>query len=307
LKPSMCPYLLEARLDSGIICKAVLPIAVCFTIQIILSNQAYLFADVAFLQMLKESNVVAVYIFSVLFAVEQLKWQYVNVLLLIVCATWMTVKGELNFTMAALLLQGTSFFAESLKITLQGLLLSNAGSGKKMDSFSYLLIIMPWCFCMFAIFLFICTFALPADQTIMPVPTLQQTRRMWPLLLANAALAVLLNVVGTFFVKATSAVSYVLTGILKDVMIVVTGILYLGHQCSKLQAVGFTLQVTLVFVWSMMKTFPDEFQQGFVAGLQFVLFGKSSVDAKNPTYGTMQESSCKQGDKPLAETRSPSV
>lgn len=255
--------------DIDFLSKAVLPIAVCFSVQIVLSNQAYLFADVAFLQMLKESNVVAVYMFSVLFAIESFSWTKLRLIMLIVLATWMTIKGELKFTLAGLLLQGSSFFFESMKITLQGLMLSNAG--RRLDPLTYLVVVMPMCTVIFGSVLLFFGIVMPADQNILPVPTIADWVNNWKLLSLNATLAFSLNLIAVFFIKASSAVAYVLTGIIKDVIIVVTGVLFFGHECSTLQAAGFTLQVSLILVWSLLKTFPARFEHGILSGLVSLL------------------------------------
>jgi hypothetical protein len=263
---------------------AVLPIAVCFSVQIVLSNQAYLFADVAFLQMLKESNVVAVYMFSVCFAIESFTWPKLRLIFFIVLATWMTIKGELKFTLAGLLLQGSSFFFESMKITLQGLMLSNAG--KKLDPLTYLVVVMPMCAVIFGSVLLVFGTILPSDQDILPTPSFADWVSNWKLLAANGLLAFALNLVAVSFIKASSAVAYVLTGIIKDVIIVVTGVLFFGHECSVLQVCGFTLQVSLILVWSLLKMFPAKFEHGLASGIVALISGEPDKEvASGPVKG----------------------
>merc|ERR1719181_2145863 len=99
-------------------------------------------------------------------------------------------------------------------------------------------------------------------------------------LLANMCLAGSLNVSTFVFIRVSSAVSFVLAGIMKDVMIVLVGIIFMGHQISGLQASGFSLQVSLVFLWSLLKTFPREFETGISGGLMMVLFGRTPPEEK---------------------------
>lgn len=263
VKPSLAPTLSNptpgSEMNVGVFFKAVLPIAVCFTLQIVLSNHAYLYADIAFLQMMKESNVVAVYGFCVAFGLEAFAWKKVGLVCCIVCSTWCTIQGELHFTMAAFLLQGTSFFAESLKITLQGLLLSSAGI--KFDALSFLLIVMPSCAFLFGTFLTLCAWVVPANLMIMPIPGWADWTRMPGHLLLNALTAISLNIVGTLFLKYSSALSYVVAGILKDTLIVMTGIILMGHETTPLQFGGFVCQIFFISLWSFMKAFPGEIER----------------------------------------------
>jgi len=88
LKPSLFTFLgaMENRqkLRPAIFGQAILPIALCFSLEIIFSNQAYMHASVAFLQMLKELNVVLVYVMDLMFGLETFSWLRFKVIMLIV-------------------------------------------------------------------------------------------------------------------------------------------------------------------------------------------------------------------------------
>lgn len=275
IKPSLFPSLTNPEktvaLDRSLFLNAVLPIAFCFSMQIILSNQAYLFADIAFLQMLKETNVVWVYLFSVIAAVEVFGWRQMRLICLIMVATWTTVNGEVNFTLPGFLLQAASCFAEGVKITLQGVLLTSSGKG--LDALSYMLIVMPACAIMFSFVFLLCSLS-PPEHRLIQIPTIDDWIRNRWLLLGNAFVALALNFTGMLFIKCSSAVSYVLAGIMKDVMIVLAGILFMGHETSAMQMGGFTMQISLILLWSLLKTFPKQFANGFVEGFQIVFMGR---------------------------------
>jgi hypothetical protein len=146
-RPSLFPSLTdsssEVKLDWSLFLTGALPISVCFAGQLALSNYAYLHSSVAFLQMLKESNIVLVYVFSLCLAIEKLSWRNVGLLACVLAATCLTIQGELNFSMQGFTLQFTSQFFESTKIVLQSLLLSHAG--RKLDALTYVLLVMPLC------------------------------------------------------------------------------------------------------------------------------------------------------------------
>lgn len=248
--------------------KAILPVAALFSIQIVLSNQAYLFADIAFLQILKEANVVYVYLAAIAFGLATFKWLQMNLICLVVVATCMSVKGDLTFAWAGFYIQCACCFVETSKITLQSLLLSSAGKG--LDSLSYMLLVMPLCAAIFGMLLLVISFAGPT-QMMLPLPAFSDLMNMKWWLLANACCALALNLSTLAFIKSSSGVTFVLAGILKDVMIVLAGIMFMGHLTTRLQMFGFALQVVLILLYSLTKIYSDEFDHGSVAGLRILL------------------------------------
>lgn len=274
LKPGLFPSLTDPEkkvtIDGRMIGSVIL-VGVLFSAQIIMSNMAYMFADVAFLQMLKESNLVLVYLMSVAFGIEIFKTRQMLLVALIVMATVMSIHGEMHFNLYGFLLQAFSCVGESLKMTLTCLLMSSMGKG--LDPLSYMLTVMPVCAVIFAST--ICCFkTLAPQQQMFPMPAANDWIQWKWMLMANMCVALSLNVATFVFIRVSSAVSFVLAGILKDVMIVIVGVIFMGHEISGQQASGFTLQVSLVLIWSLFKTFPQEFESGISGGLMLVLFGK---------------------------------
>jgi len=147
IRPSLFPSLTDPEkkvaVDADLIFRGALPIAVFFSAQLVLSNTAYLHSSVAFLQMMKEANLVLVYTFSLIAAMEKFSWRSCGILAFIIVATTMTIHGEVNFSMTGFAIQGISQLFESCKIVLQAMLLSHAG--RKLDALTYVLIVMPLC------------------------------------------------------------------------------------------------------------------------------------------------------------------
>merc|ERR1719420_2204711 len=112
------------------------------------------------------------------------------------------------------------------------------------------------------------------------------------MLAANATLAFGLNVAIALFMKQSSAVGFILAGIVKDAVIVLAGVMILHEPISPLQMVGFVFQLILIWIWSMMKIFPDRFEKGVMSGmLSYVVPGaedKSLLipEPKEARYGT---------------------
>jgi len=277
--------------------KAIFPVAVVFSLQIVLGNQAYLFADIAFLQILKESNVVFVYLTAIAFGLAAFKWLQMRLICLVVVATWMSVKGDLTFAWAGFYIQFACCVAETSKITLQSLLLSSTGKG--LDSLSYMLLVMPLCAVIFGTSLLVLSFAGPS-QTMLPLPAFSDLMNMKWVLLLNACGALALNLSTLAFIKSSSGVTFVLAGILKDIMIVLAGIMFMGHKTSVLQMLGFSLQAVLIFLYALTKIYPDEFDHGIDGGLRVLLSRIGLKTQKMTDRAPMDYRSTKGGDERLA-------
>jgi hypothetical protein len=275
-RPSLFPSLTDpaSKVDvgRGFIVARALPVALFFTGQLVLSNSAYAYASVAFLQMLKESNVVLVYVLSVACMLETFKMRNAAVLLMIVFATSLTVKGELHFSMAGFAIQGMSCVFESSKILIQGALLS--GSENKLDPLSFVMTVSPLCFGMLSLLAVFHHAVHPMAFIHLPVWADMVNNRH--LLAVNVLLAFSLNVVIAFFMKHASAIAFVIVGIVKDAMIVLASAKILQDPISEMQACGFTMQLIFVAVWSLMKTFPEKFEAGVAPGIHAILRGDLS-------------------------------
>jgi len=275
VRPSLFPSLTDPErkvtVDRDLILKGALPIAVFFAGQLSLSNTAYLHSSVAFLQMMKEANLALVYTFSLAVALERFHWRSASILVAVVFATGLTIHGELNFSATGFAFQFSSQLFECTKIVLQAMLLSSAG--KKLDALTYVLLVMPLCAICLAIMLGVLLFIHPNEH--MATPVMAEMLRWWPHLLANSCVAFCLNVVIAMFVKHSSAVAFILAGVVKDACIVFAGVMLLSEAISGLQTFGFILQLCLISVYSLAKTFPEKFEHGILIGLSAVLLGTS--------------------------------
>jgi len=289
LKPSLFPSITDSAakvsLDRALIMRGAAPIAMFFAIQLVLTNTAYLHSSVAFLQMMKETNVVLVYCFSLIAALETFSCRHAQVLVCVVLATALTIKGELHFSYVGFLIQASGQIFESLRIVLQGSLLT----GKKLDPMTYQLLISPLSFLFLAVFMGCASHAGPSMSKL-GLPPLSVITAWLPILLVNGLVAFALNVSIALFMKMSSPVSFVLAGIVKDCAIVCVSALLMHEEVSGIQIVGFTLQLCIILLWSLMKRFPDEFEKGMGAGLLSVLLGRDSSesikDKTNPNYGS---------------------
>jgi len=264
LYPSLTDPAKKVSVDTMTLFTRAAPISVFFAGSLVLSNFAYLFASVAFLQMMKQGNVVIVYVLSLMVGLEMLRMRSVALLLFILVCTFMTVDGEINFSLTGFVVQAGSQLLECLRLILQSFLLSG---NMKLDVLTYNLIVMPLC-CLVLLVLVVgnhYTNGLLMSGTLNE-PTLSDFTTHWKLLLPNFILAFLLNVLIAVYIKVSSAMSMVLTSLLKDVLIVVLSVVMLGELVSQQQTLGFCLQMVGIFAWSMVKTFPKHFEDGFFTG-----------------------------------------
>lgn len=260
LSPKFFPSLSDPEqnvsIDSGLVLNVLLPIAGCFAAQLVLSNVAFMHSSIAFLQMMKESNVVVVYLISLALALEKFDRRRATVLVFILGATALTIHGEARLSHTGLTLQGVSVLCESMKLTLQSYTLS--ASGRRLDALTYVMLLAPLVFLVLSVSAAVLGVCWPSRPVALMLPSWQDIVEYRSLLVANGCLAFAMNISHALFIKNSSAITFILTGIiLKDVMIVIVGSVIMGNSLTFQQAFGFALQLVGILAWSLMKLFPE--------------------------------------------------
>jgi len=261
----------------------VLPIGAFFSLQLVLSNSAYLDLSVAFMQMMKMSNVVIVYALSLCVALERFSYDRVAVLVALLLATAMTVEGEAHFSIQGFLSQGISQVFGCLVLIQQGLLLS--GSNRKLDALSYTLLVSPVCLC------FLLTACLPGfvlQGSFFQLPKFSDIIGWGPLLVLNGSMAFALNLSMAIFVHHTSPMALTLAGLVKDAAVVVSGAVLLHEVVGRSQKLGFFLQLCLIFQWSRLKQPATTSEEACDKPAEDILQKNTDVEAKL-SYGTYQQ------------------
>mmetsp|Transcript_100126 Transcript_100126/g.258800 ORF Transcript_100126/g.258800 Transcript_100126/m.258800 type:complete len:386 (-) Transcript_100126:103-1260(-) len=268
LQPSLYPALTDPHkrvpIDADFLLRGVLPIGAVFSASLVLTNLAYNKLSVAFLQMLKECNIILVYAFSLIATLEMFSWRHVQVIFFAMVAASLTITGELNFVWDGFCIQVSSMVCECLRIVLQSVLLS----GKKLDALSYVLVVSPVCFLLLGSLMLLLVLLPPgALGAGLALPTAAKLQEFAPLLAANCALAFALNVSIALLIKNTSAVSYIFCGVLKDILAVLVSVVILHESISPMQCVSFSMQILAVVVWSLLKSKPENFENGLLVGV----------------------------------------
>lgn len=243
--PSLFPTMEIAKKNKGKIMQYFCPLGVLFAIGVVLSNQAYLYCSVAFLQFMKQANVALIFGLSCLVGSQVCDRVKLVVIAWIMCGAAMAVEGEIHFVLIGFLIQVGSQFGECLKNILQEWILS--GSDIKLDPLTYQVFMCPVCLIVLTVGNFFTW-----DHDI-----INQARIWWPYLLPNALCAFSLNVTIAVLIKQTSAMAFILAGVVKDMVIVCASTYIFGDSLARQQIAGFTVASSGIFFWSYCKLRPD--------------------------------------------------
>lgn len=227
-----------------------LPIGACFAASIVTANAAYQFASVCFLQMVKESVVLWVYLLNVSMGGEVLKRRNLLVLCFVTCCAALAVSGEAHFLWPGLLLQVFSSFTQATQAVITGRVMSAGPKGLRVDPLTMVLGSSPVALVLL----------LPANYCVWNPAILKQLAALWPLVLGNALAAFALQVVNAVTIRELSATGLALAAVLKDLVIIGTAAAVLHENLARLQVVGFSGAVVGISLYSTMKLRPDWFE-----------------------------------------------
>lgn len=244
--------------------KYFVPLGILFAVGLFCSNQAYMWCSAAFLQFMKEANLVLVFILSCLAGLSAWSRPKTLNIVWIICGASLAVAGEVHFAMIGFVFQAISQVGECSKNVLGDWIMN--GSDFKLDPLTYTMFMAPVCLVVLCI-----GSAVTWQESIVP-----DVIKYYPLLIPNACLAFFLNVTIAVLIKRCSAMAFILAGIVKDVVIVVVSNLMFHESVVRQQYVGFAVCLSGVFFWSFCRIMPDS--------LPVVLFHRlCQVDTKpNP-------------------------
>jgi len=241
--PSMYPSMetvVGQRLD---LMKWFIPIGGCFAIMLYGSNEAYLYCSVALLQFMKEANVMIVVLISCVAGLQRMSRVRMALIIWVITAATVSVSGDLKFSFIGIAFQAVSQLAGCIGMVLGEFLLSD----RKLDPLTYTAFTAPACLVVLLV-----ANACSWDPQIVPAALSN-----WHLLLANACVAFALNVLVATVIKELSAVGFVLTGLTKDIVIVVLSCVTFGEPITQVQSGAFLMTLLGVGMWSLMKVRPD--------------------------------------------------
>jgi hypothetical protein len=243
VKPSMFPAMGTVQDQKLDFAKWFLPIGICFAVMLYGSNQAYIYCSVAMLQFMKEANVMIVFLISCAVGLQSLNRLRLALIVWVIAGATISVSGDLQFSLVGIAFQACSQMAECIRIVLGEFVLT----GRKLDPLTYTSLVAPICF----------GFLLIANVPAWNPAVIPAAMAHWHLLAANAGVAFLLNVLVAVVIKEISAVGFVLTGLTKDIFIVVLSCALFGEPITYMQTLAFVVTLAGVGMWSLTKILPE--------------------------------------------------
>ncbi|MEW5310383.1 MAG: hypothetical protein WDW38_002186 [Sanguina aurantia] len=264
------------NMPSDLYFRGVVPIALLFAMVLWLGNAAYLHLSVSFIQMLKASMPVTVFVAGIILGTERYQFNYAANLVMIAvgiaiasygevhfvmlgvlhsthdCEVHFVMLGvlhsthdcEVHFVMLGVLYQASSVIFESFRLGLVQLILQSKGI--KLNPVTTLFYIAPAC----AAFLTI-------PFAFLELPKMRDPATEWslnPLLLAGSAVSALsLNLAVFLLIGRTSALTMNVAGVMKDwILIGLSVIMYKSHV-STMQLVGYGIAFVGVLFYNNSK------------------------------------------------------
>lgn len=222
-----------------------LPVGACCATSVVSANSAYQYASVSFLQMVKESVVLWVYLLGVLVGLERFQLCHLAVLGFVTCSAALAVCSELDFRWLGLLLQLLSSLTQALQAVIMNHLMTR-GRGLKVDPLSMVLGSSP----------VVLALLLPSSCMLWDSAVISRFLLWWPVLAANALAAFALQVVNAVTIRELSATGLALAAVLKDLAIVASAAAVLHERLAPAQVAGFAGAVCGVALYSALRLRP---------------------------------------------------
>ncbi|KAJ3475132.1 hypothetical protein NLG97_g9563 [Lecanicillium saksenae] len=209
--------------------RAVAPIGVVYSASLMCGNLAYLHLSVAFIQMLKATMPMAVLVAGWALGVTNTSWkQFINVSIIVVGVVIASL-GEIDFVLIGFVLQLGGVIFEALRLTMVQRFLNSADF--RMDPLVSVYYFAPVCAVLNAVV---------AIFWELPKVTMDDVYHVgFPIFFFNGFCAFMLNVSVVLLIGKTSAVVLTISGVLKDILLVVASIMIWDTQVTPLQTFGY--------------------------------------------------------------------
>ncbi|KAI0598208.1 TPT-domain-containing protein [Biscogniauxia sp. FL1348] len=238
----------KIHMTGRVYARAVVPIGILYSCSMVSSNLVYLYLSVPFIQMLKATGPVVTLLVSWVWGVERPTLTTALYTLVIVAGVLVASAGEMHFSWPGLAYQAGGVLFESVRLVMIQHLVSDAGL--RMDPLVSLYYYAP--VCALANLLVSCLSGWGSFEWR------HATDAGLGMLLLNASVAFLLNVSSVLLIGKTSSLVLVLTGILKNILLVAVAVALWGTPLAGLQLAGYGLALLGLLLyqssWSELKT-----------------------------------------------------
>ncbi|CAM1508190.1 Fc.00g050380.m01.CDS01 [Cosmosporella sp. VM-42] len=231
----------QLRLTGRLYMRTILPIGLLYSGSLVCSNLVYLYLSVAFIQMLKAAAPVAVLLTSWIWRVaDPTMGTWANIFV-IVFGVGLASLGEIEFSWMGFLFQAAGMAFEAVRLVMIQVMLS--GEGLRMDPLVGLYYYAPVCAIMNL--LVACVTEIPYFKGE------DLARTGFGMLFLNAALAFLLNVSSVFLIGKTSGLVMTLTGMLKNILLVIVSVFIWQTHIAMLQVLGYAIALAGLVYYSL--------------------------------------------------------
>jgi drug/metabolite transporter (DMT)-like permease len=182
--------------------------------------------------MLKAFTPVAVLALSALTGLEKVTFLEINIILIISVGVALTSLGEMQFSMVGFIFQALAIMFESGRLVMTNMFLKKLN----LDSLSTLYYIAPMCGAVIGCACI--AFELPN----LPAEFLLSWR-FWGILIANGMVAFSLNIASVMLIKHTSALTLTLSGVIKDILLVLLSLAIFKSPVAALQYLGYSVSL----------------------------------------------------------------
>lgn len=211
--------------------RAIVPIGIMFSLSLICGNVAYLYLSVSFIQMLKATNAVVTLFATWAFGIAPPNMKVLGNVGIIVLGVVIASFGEIKFDLIGFIYQCSGIVFEALRLVMIQRMLSSAEF--KMDPLVSLYYYAPACAVINGVVTLFVEIPRMGMADIYSVGIFT--------LLANAFVAFLLNVSVVFLIGKTSAVVLTMSGILKDILLVIASLVIFMDPVTLQQYFGYSI------------------------------------------------------------------
>lgn len=212
-------------------CKSVVPIGLLYAFSLWLSNSAYIYLSVSFIQMLKALMPVAVYSIGVMFKKDTFKSDTMGNMVSISIGVAIAAYGEAKFDTWGVMLQLGAVAFEATRLVMIQILLTSKGI--TFNPITSLFYVAPCCL----VFLFI-------PWIFVEYPLLKDTSSFhfdWVIFGTNSFCAFALNLAVFLLVGKTSALTMNVAGVVKDWLLIAFSWSVIKDTVTPVNLVGYGL------------------------------------------------------------------
>jgi len=243
-RPRIMPAVTANQLNMKTYFVNVFPIACLQAAGLAFGNTAYLYISVAYIQMIKNTTSAFVFMFSILLGLERVNFSNTFAVGLVVTGLLLTTVGELNFALIGFLFQMGATLSDSLRLALTKIVLSSRHA-VNLDPMSALYYSSPTVLIILSVPMSLCD----AQQL-----TMATVWNMKFALCASGLLAFGLNMTSMFFMKRCGATTFALTGVLKDIALILFCCEAFGHPKTAFQLTGFIVSLLGFQLYNKLKS-----------------------------------------------------